>query len=70
MSSRKTVQAQGFPELLTPAETAAILRVDGKTLARWEKAGKIGSLRTAGGHRRYIKAEVYGLLGYDPDEDQ
>jgi excisionase family DNA binding protein len=49
--------------LLTPAEVAALFRVDPKTVTRWAKAGKITSLRTLGGHRRYRESEVRNLLG-------
>ena len=38
--------------LLTPAEVAAMFRVDPKTVTRWAKAGKISAIRTLGGHRR------------------
>jgi excisionase family DNA binding protein len=50
------------PELLTPAEVAALFGVDPRTLVRWAKAGQIGSVRTLGGHRRYRRAEVERLL--------
>ena len=50
-------------ELLTPAEGAALFRVDPKTVTRWAKAGKLTSIRTLGGHRRYRAAEVRALLG-------
>ena len=49
-------------ELLTPAEVAALFRVDPKTVTRWAKAGKLTSIRTLGGHRRYRAAEVRALL--------
>jgi excisionase family DNA binding protein len=48
--------------LLTPAEVAAAFRVDPKTVTRWAKAGKLSSLRTLGGHRRYLEAEVLEKL--------
>lgn len=48
--------------LLTPAEVASLFRVDPKTVTRWAKAGKLSSIRTLGGHRRYREAEVKGLL--------
>jgi excisionase family DNA binding protein len=48
--------------LLTPAEVAALFRVDPKTVTRWAKAGKLDSIRTLGGHRRYRASEVYALL--------
>ncbi len=48
--------------LLTPAEVAAMLRVDPKTVTRWARGGKLSSIRTPGGHRRYSENEVRGLL--------
>jgi excisionase family DNA binding protein len=48
--------------LLTPAEVAAAFRVDPKTVTRWAKAGKLSSVRTLGGHRRYLEAEVLEKL--------
>ena len=51
--------------LLTPAEVAALFRVDPKTVTRWARAGKLTSLRTLGGHRRYREAEVRALLNGD-----
>ena len=48
--------------LLTPAEVAALFRIDPKTVTRWAKAGKLTSIRTLGGHRRYRSAEVHALL--------
>ena len=55
-------------ELLTPAEVAALFRVDPKTVTRWAKAGKLTSIRTLGGHRRYRATEVRSLLGDVPDQ--
>ena len=48
--------------LLTPSEVAALFRVDPKTVTRWAKAGKLTSIRTLGGHRRYRSSEVHALL--------
>ena len=48
--------------LLTPAEVAALFRVDPKTVTRWAQQGKLGSIRTLGGHRRYREAEVHAYL--------
>jgi len=48
--------------LLTPAEVAALFRVDPKTVTRWAQAGKLNAIRTLGGHRRYREAEVRQLL--------
>jgi excisionase family DNA binding protein len=48
--------------LLTPSEVANLFRVDPKTVTRWAKAGKLTSIRTLGGHRRYKESEVKALL--------
>lgn len=59
--------------LLTPGEVAALFRVDPKTVTRWAAAGRIGSIRTPGGHRRFRESEVRallegeGLLGLDEE---
>lgn len=49
-------------KLLTPSEVAAIFRVDPKTVTRWAKVGKLSSIRTLGGHRRFRELEVRSLL--------
>lgn len=49
-------------KLLTPSEVAELFRVDPKTVTRWAKTGKLSSIRTLGGHRRYWEAEVRRLL--------
>lgn len=60
---------------LTSGEVAARFRVDGKTVTRWGKAGKLGRIRTPGGrHWRYSASEVASyFLGdqgdHDGDED-
>jgi excisionase family DNA binding protein len=48
--------------LLTPGEVAALVRVDPTTVTRWAAAGRIGSIRTPGGHRRFRESEVRALL--------
>ena len=42
--------------LLTPREVAELFGVDPKTVTRWAKAGKLTSIRTLGGHRRFRKS--------------
>ena len=54
--------------LLTPAEVATMFRVDPKTVTRWAKAGKLSSIRTLGGHRRYRESEVRALLAGIPQQ--
>ncbi len=59
MSSQSFSAAES---LLTPAEVASLFRVDPKTVTRWAKSGKLSSIRTLGGHRRYRETEVRELL--------
>jgi excisionase family DNA binding protein len=64
------VQAEGLAveareRLLTPGEVASLFRVDPKTVTRWAAAGRIGSIRTPGGHRRFRESEVRALLRGD-----
>jgi len=49
-------------DLLTPAEVAALLYVDPKTVSRWAMAGKIRSIRTPGGHRRFLRSEIVAMI--------
>jgi len=56
------ISMNGQENLLTPAEVAALFRVDPKTVTRWAKAGKLNSIKTLGGHRRYKESEVKALL--------
>ncbi len=55
-------QLSASERLLTPGEVAALFRVDPKTVTRWASAGRIGSIRTPGGHRRFRETEVRALL--------
>jgi excisionase family DNA binding protein len=57
-----SAEASGAEALLKPAEVAAMFRVDPKTVTRWAKSGKIPSIRTLGGHRRFRESEVRALL--------
>lgn len=49
-------------DLLTPGEVATMFGVDSRTITRWAAAGKLSSLRTLGGHRRYVAHEVHTLV--------
>ena len=53
--------------LLTPGEVAALFRVDPKTVTRWAASGRISSIRTPGGHRRFRESEVRALLRGDSE---
>ncbi|MEV7009552.1 BldC family transcriptional regulator [Streptosporangium sp. NPDC051022] len=48
--------------LLTPSEVARLFRVDPKTVTRWAKEGRLASIRTLGGHRRFKEGEIRALL--------
>lgn len=48
--------------LLTPSEVADLFRVNPKTVTRWATAGRLHSIRTPGGHRRFRESEVHALL--------
>lgn len=54
--------------LLTPGEVAALFRVDPKTVTRWAASGRITSIRTPGGHRRFRESEVRALLRGETEE--
>jgi len=56
------MMVENHERLLTPGEVALMFRVDPKTVTRWASAGRIGSIRTPGGHRRFRESEVHGLL--------
>ena len=51
--------------LLTPGEVASLFRVDPKTVTRWAAAGRVNSIRTPGGHRRFRESEIRELLRHD-----
>lgn len=65
-----TAEVNDSEPLLTPAEVAAMFRVDPKTVTRWAKAGKLSSVRTLGGHRRYLASEVRALLDGAPTKQE
>ena len=54
--------SQHADALLTPAEVAALFRVNPKTVTRWARAGKITAIRTLGGHRRFRASEIRRCL--------
>jgi excisionase family DNA binding protein len=62
------IPTQASTSLLTPGEVAVMFRVDPKTVTRWAQAGKLSAVRTLGGHRRFLEAEVMELLGAVPQQ--
>ena len=59
------MQPTNADQLLTPAEVAAMLFVDPKTVTRWARAGKLDAIRTPGGHRRYLRSDVVAIMTGD-----
>lgn len=52
----------GDDRLLTAAEVGRVFRVDPKTVTRWALAGRLVSVRTPGGHRRFRESVVRAAL--------
>lgn len=48
--------------LLTVSEVADLFGVSAKTVSRWAREGRISSVRTLGGHRRFRETQVRELL--------
>jgi excisionase family DNA binding protein len=49
------------PKYLHTAQVAELLQVSPKTVARWAKEGRLPYVRTLGGHRRYLEADIQDL---------
>jgi excisionase family DNA binding protein len=58
-----TTTAAAAEQLLAPGQVAVMFKVDPRTVTRWAQAGRLTSIRTLGGHRRFREAEVLELLG-------
>jgi excisionase family DNA binding protein len=43
---------------LATAQVAELFGVNAKTVTRWAKTGKLASIRTPGGHRRFRETDV------------
>ncbi len=56
------------PELLRPADAAALLGIKPRTLANWADARIVTPIMTAGGHRRYRAADIEKLRAGDDAE--
>ena len=51
--------------LLRTREVALLFRVSERAVTDWARRGRIPSVRTPGGHRRYPAEEVWALLDDD-----
>jgi excisionase family DNA binding protein len=47
--------------LLRPSEVANLFHVNPRTVTRWARTGKLTTIRTVGGHRRYRLSEVLAI---------
>lgn len=66
--TRKDLNLNALPDLLTVREVADILRVSILTIKRWGKRGKLPAIRiNSRGDRRYRKEQVLYMLGIDPN---
>jgi excisionase family DNA binding protein len=50
------------PRLLRPIEVAELFGVHRKAVGRWAEEGRLTTIRTLGGHRRFLEDEVHQLL--------
>lgn len=48
-------------ELLSIGQAAQLLGVHSDTVRRWTDTGRIKAIRTLGGHRRYLRADVMAI---------
>lgn len=55
--------------LLRPAQVAALFGVGPWTVVRWADAGLLRTVRTLGGHRRFLQSEVQALLETEEGPD-
>jgi excisionase family DNA binding protein len=57
-----TKGTESSARLLTPGEVADLFRVDPATVSRWAASGRLVSVRTPGGHRRFRETDITALL--------
>lgn len=68
-STKKDLDLNNLPDLLTVSEVATILRVSTLTIKRWGKRGKLPAIRiNSRGDRRYKKESVLWMLGINPTQ--
>lgn len=53
--------------LLKLSEVAGLFGVNNRTVARWARKGRLSSIRTPGGHRRFFESEIRVLLERESD---
>ena len=58
----RTPQAEVVEEWLTVQDACALIGVSPATLRRWSVAGDVQAFTTPGGHRRFARSTILGLL--------
>jgi excisionase family DNA binding protein len=67
LKTKKNLDLNNLPDLLTVSEVAQLLRVSTLTIKRWGKRGKLPAIRiNSRGDRRYKKESVVWMLGINP----
>jgi len=56
-------ESETSKDLLTTKQAADILGVGTTSIKRWSDEGKLPAYKTAGGHRRYRRADVENMMG-------
>lgn len=49
-------------QLMRTSDVAALFQVSERTVSEWARRGRIPSVRTPGGHRRYPAEQIQDLL--------
>ena len=62
MTASQAPDAAALEEWLTVHEACALIGVSPATLRRWSAAGDVQAFTTPGGHRRFARSTILGLL--------
>jgi excisionase family DNA binding protein len=62
MTATQATEADVIEEWLTVHEACALIGVSPATLRRWSAAGDVQAFTTPGGHRRFARSTILGLL--------
>ena len=62
MTASHAPEADAIEEWLTVHEACALIGVSPATLRRWSAAGDVQAFTTPGGHRRFARSTILGLL--------
>jgi excisionase family DNA binding protein len=48
--------------LLTPSQVGQLMGVEGRTVTRWAREGRVAAITTPGGHHRFRRSDVDDLI--------